>query len=203
MIQHVVQKKRVIVMDCDITLGEDVWKKIMRHVLGRHFADLRGKGPGWSFSHTHLGTFCSMVKEALLLVSDEKDTTSVGSGGEPSSVQTSQNQTIDEEPVSFDEKSFQDSETQTTDDEEEQSVPDIENRTLDEEEEQQTGQNSCGTQTTDDEEEHSVRDIETQTCSKIFLETTKKSGHVYKFDVDDQIRFFVDHWTQKIKLFLV
>ena len=205
MIQHVIQKKRVIVMDCDITIGEDAWKKIMRHVLGRHFADLRGNGPGWSFSHTHLDTFCRMVQEHLPLLSNEPETPHDGS---------------EEEPFSSDEKSFQDSETQTTDDGE-TSVQNSSSgtQTTDNElneEEQHSVQNSLGTQTTDDEQsfvhdsetqtvdEKSIQDSETQTCSKHILETKKsEQQHVYKFDVDDQVRFFVDHWIQKTNFLLV
>jgi len=208
MIQHVVQKKRVIVMDCDITIGEDLWKKIMRHVLGRHFADLRGKGPGWSFSHTHLNTFCSMVEEHLPLLSNEQETSSTCSDEGQQSVQNSETQTTDDEGQQSVQNSG--SGTQTTDEEEHDLS----------EEEQQSVQNSLGTQTTDDEEqqsslhdsetqtmtvdEKSVQDNETQTCFKICLETNRseQKQHVYKFDVDDQVRFFVDHWTQKAK-FLV
>ena len=186
MIQHVVQKKRVIVMDCDITIGEDVWKKIMRHVLGRHFMDLRGKGPGWSFSHTHLETFSDMVKKHLSsdetksCCSDDKEEQQSSDEQETTISQTScsstdddeTSQTVEEQDPSSDDRSFQDSETQTV----------------------ETVLSCCVEQK---EENKSVQKIETQTCSKILFETKQHEKHVYKFDVDDQVRFFVDHWTQK------
>jgi hypothetical protein len=62
MIKHTLQKKRVIVMDCDVDLDGDHWKSIMRHVLGRHYTDLQGNGPGWSFSHNHLDTFLEKIE---------------------------------------------------------------------------------------------------------------------------------------------
>lgn len=195
MIQHVVQKKRVIVMDCDITIGEDDWKKIMRHVLGRHFADLRGKGPGWSFSHTHLETFSSMVDkhlssdEAKSSCSDDKSTETSTDGKEEeqqssdeqettisqtscSSTDDETAQTVEEQDPSSDDRSFQSSDTQTA-----------ENVVL-----------PC---CVEQKEIKSVQNNETQTCSPILFETKKLEKHVYKFDVDDQVRFFVDHWKQK------
>lgn len=196
MIQHVVQKKRVIVMDCDITIGEDDWKKIMRHVLGRHFADLRGKGPGWSFSHTHLETFSSMVDKHLssdeaksscsddksteISTDDKKEEQQSSDEQETTILQTScsstdddeTSQTIEEQDPSSDDRSFQDIETQTV-----ESVL------------------SCCVE--QKKENKSVQNNETQTCSPILFETKKLEKHVYKFDVDDQVRFFVDHWKQK------
>ena len=189
MIQHVVQKKRVIVMDCDITIGEDVWKKIMRHVLGRHFVDLQGKGPGWSFSHTHLDTFSDMVdkhlssgeKETTSTFSDEKSTqTSMDDGEEPQSSdehvqnscsstdeETTQTDVGEEDVSSDDDKSFQNNDTQTD-------------------------ENLL--------ERKYVQNNETQTCPKILFETTTNHGkHVYKFDVDDNVRLFVDYWRQKVE----
>lgn len=61
MIKHQVQKKRVVVRDKDIPFEEEKWKIIMRHVLGRHYMDLQGDGPAWSFSHNHWDTFVNLV----------------------------------------------------------------------------------------------------------------------------------------------
>ena len=207
MIEHIIQKKRVIVMDCDITIGEDDWKKIMRHVLGRHFVDLRGQGPGWSFSQTHLETFLSMVEKHVASLSDQKETTCICSEDEKSSTQKS---TDEEKKLSSDEKSVElettDEETTTTEtnlEEEQQSVSSSDDKSV---------QNS-ETQTDEDDVNNNFVDIEqtnfqcfqnseTQTCSKILFETKQNGKHVYKFDVDDHIRFFVDQWAQKAK-FLV
>jgi hypothetical protein len=169
MIHHVIQKKRVIVMDCDITMGEDVWRKIMRHVLGRHFADLRGKGPGWSFSHTHLETFSNMVKEHLSALPEEnKETTTTTH-------------------ICPEKQSFQDSETQTTgDDGQEGTHP--------------PAQNCCHNgPSLQNNDQKSFGNSETQTCPKVLLlgETVSDKKHVYRFDVDEQVRLFVDHWVQK------
>lgn len=206
MIEHIIQKKRVIVMDCDITIGEDDWKKIMRHVLGRHFVDLRGKGPGWSFSQTHLETFLSMVEKHVASLSDQKETTCICSEDEKSSTQTSVEK---EEQLSSDEKSVEpetiDEETTTEInlEEEQQSFSSSDDKSVHNSEtqtdEEDFNNNSVVIEQTNFQ---SFQNSQTQTCSKIFFETKQHGKHVYKFDVDDQIRFFVDHWTQKAK-FLV
>jgi len=199
MIPHRVQKKRVIVMDCDITFPEDVWKKIMRHVLGRHFADLRGNGPGWSFSQTHLETFCLMVNEKM----DEATV----SDGEKSVVITKTQTTTCSEPVeatvSDGEKSVVITKTQTTTCSEpvEATVPDGEKSVAI----TKTQTTTCSEQeeemeTTFSDGEKSVASVETQTCSKLF--SSEKGNKTYKFDIDDQIRLFVDQWSQKVN-FLV
>ena len=214
MIQHIVQKKRGIVRDCDITIGEEDWKKIMRHVLGRHFADLRGKGPGWSFSHTHLETFSNMVEKHIALLSDQKENTSSCSEDEKSTRTSLE----EEEQFSFDEKSVEPQTTRilcsSTDDEttlettledeqqssssDEKSFQDSETQT----DEEDLNHNSFNIGLNEDNNFQSFQNSETQTCSKILFETKPNGKHVYKFDVDDHIRFFVDHWTQKAK-FLV
>jgi hypothetical protein len=161
-------------MDCDITFPEDVWKKIMRHVLGRHFADLRGKGPGWSFSHTHLETFCLMVAEKM-----EKTTVSDGEisvSSTKTQTTTSSEQEEVWETVSDGEKSVANVETQTTTSEQED------------------------VRTTVSDGEKSVANVETQTCSKLFA--SEEGNKIYKFDIDDQIRLFADQWSQKVN-FLV
>jgi len=71
MIKHTLQKKRVIVMDCDVDVDGDQWKSVMRHVLGRHYADLQGNGPGWSFSHNHLDTFLEKISKQEKIVQTE------------------------------------------------------------------------------------------------------------------------------------
>lgn len=213
MIEHIIQKKRVIVMDCDITIGEDDWKKIMRHILGRHFVDLRGQGPGWSFSQTHLETFLSMVEKHVASLSDQKETTCICSEDEKSSTQKS---TDEEEKLSSDEKSVEpetsstlcsstDKETtsETSLEEEQQSFSSSDDKSV-QNSETQTDEDDVNNNFVDIEQTNfqSFQNSQTQTCSKIFFETKQHGKHVYKFDVDDQIRFFVDHWTQKAK-FLV
>jgi hypothetical protein len=214
MIQHIVQKKRVIVRDCDITIGEDVWRKIMRHVLGRHFSDLRGKGPGWSFSYTHLETFSAMVGKHLALLSDQKETTSSCSEDEKST----QTSVEEEEQLSFDEKSVEPQTTQilssSTDDEttidttleDEQQCSSCDEKSFQNSEtqtdEEDVNNNSFHIGSNEESNLQSFQNSETQTCSKILFETKQNGNHVYKFDVDDHIRFFVDRWTQKVN-FLV
>lgn len=72
MIPHTVQRKRVIVRDEDISMGEEAWKTVMRHVLGRHYADLQGKGPAWSFAHHHWDTFAGLVSQEAVPVQTEE-----------------------------------------------------------------------------------------------------------------------------------
>ena len=138
MIPYVVQKKRVVVMDGDITIQEEVWRNIMRHVLGRHFDNLRGKGPGWSFSHTHLDTFSNMVEKL-----------------QEESLETSSSKSQEEEC------------------------------------------SEVGTQTTSGLEEE-CSEVGTQTSSG----TEETTPHVYRFDVDDQVRSFVDNWCKRFQVVL-
>lgn len=63
MIKHIVQKKRVVIRDEDIPFDEERWKTIMRHVLGRHYTDLQGDGPAWSFAHHHWDTFAKLIQD--------------------------------------------------------------------------------------------------------------------------------------------
>jgi len=139
MIKHKVQKKRVIVMDCDVGLDEEKWKNIMRHVLGRHYADLQGSGPGWSFSINHLETFLEKVSK------------------------TTMENTVPEEETANQEQNV--CSTQT----EEKNVILLEQgqQTI------QTEQNACSTQTEND------------------------IPNAYKYDIDDNVRFFVDKWIQQ------
>lgn len=161
MIPYVVQKKRVVVMDCDITIQEEIWRKIMRHVLGRHFDNLRGKGPGWSFSHTHLDTFSSMVEKLQ--------------EGCP-------------ETSGLMEESFSEVGTQTSSEPaEEEFSSDVEKL-----------QEGCPEPTSGSEEEE-CPEVGTQTSSSPEKETLL---HMYRFDVDDQVRSYVDHWCKKFHIVL-
>ena len=63
MIKYVVEKNRVIVRDISIPNNE--WKYIMKRVLGKHYTNLQGNGPAWTFSSVHMETFQSELDKLL------------------------------------------------------------------------------------------------------------------------------------------
>ena len=64
--KYVEEKKRIIVMDNDLTgYNTDEWVVIMRQLLGRHYKDFKGQGGGWSFSSQHEETFTNMLNETF------------------------------------------------------------------------------------------------------------------------------------------
>lgn len=144
MIKHTIQKKRVIVMDCDVDIDDNQWKSIMRHVLGRHYADLQGNGSGWSFSHNHLDTFLEKCSNQEKEQADETCLL---------------DKTKDQELQIF----------------------------LPEDNKPETR-----------EQELQTLVIEQKVCST----QTETVPHVYKYDIDDNVRFFVDKWIQRYNFVL-
>jgi len=68
MLHYEIEAKRVLVMDEEIEkegISSEVLQKIMKMILGRHYADLNKKGPGWSFPRYALEKFQEMLEKEV------------------------------------------------------------------------------------------------------------------------------------------
>jgi hypothetical protein len=62
-----IEKKRIVILDKDLE-GVDMeeWKRIMRHVLGRHYRTIKNyEGSGWTFPSHALEIFESMISKLM------------------------------------------------------------------------------------------------------------------------------------------
>jgi hypothetical protein len=91
MLHYDIEVKRVLVMDEEIEkegISGEAWQKIMKMILGRHYADLNKKGPGWSFPRYALEKFQEMLEKEVVSTKESIETLATAIETKDSTCQT-------------------------------------------------------------------------------------------------------------------
>lgn len=114
---YIIEKKRVVVK------GEKKdWQSIMRQVGGRHYTNLKGNGPAWTFAKDHLEKFLALSQSSSQPSSehDDDDVSEQQSDNVPSDVE--QRSSSEEDHVSEQKCSSEQDDVVSQDMEEEEKI---------------------------------------------------------------------------------
>lgn len=190
MVQYTINKNRVIIRDEHVCYNPIQWKTMMRQVIGRHYSNLQGNGPAWSFSSQNLETFSKLISQTIIQPDQSSDEHSVTSSCYHFTDDVEQQSSISSEE---EQKSISSEKQQSSiSSEKQQSISSEEQQqSISSEEEQQSSISSSSIGEEVSEIQPVFSSIATQT------EWQEEKLMTYSYDVDENLKKFVKNWIYK------